>query len=137
MNSVYDEVMAALHSIWHRRWLALAVAWVVCLIGWVTVALIPNSYESKARIFVQLDDALAEQLDIGVGDRKRDIDRVRQTLTSAINLEKVIRGTALGDGITLPLRSVPTMDLVRPRSVPQSSSRMITSCDTSIRRRVR
>jgi hypothetical protein len=36
------------------------VAWAVCLLGWLVVALIPNSYESKARIFVQLDDALAE-----------------------------------------------------------------------------
>lgn len=102
MNSIYDEVMAALHSIWHRRWLALAVAWLVSLIGWVTVALIPNSYESKARIFVQLDDALAEQIGIGVGDRKRDIERVRQTLTSAINLEKVVRSTRLGEDIISP-----------------------------------
>ena len=31
------------------------------------------------------------------GDRKRDVDRVRNTLTSAVNLEKVIRSTKLGD----------------------------------------
>lgn len=95
MNSIYDEVLAAIHSVWHRRWLALAVAWAVCLAGWLVVAMIPNSYESRARIFVQLDDALAEQIGIGVGDRKRDIERVRQTLTSAINLEKVVKGRAI------------------------------------------
>ena len=59
MNSLQDEVLTAIHSVWNRRWLALAVAWGVCLVGWLIVALIPNSYESKARIFVQLDDALA------------------------------------------------------------------------------
>jgi polysaccharide chain length determinant protein (PEP-CTERM system associated) len=102
MISIYEEALAALHSVWHRRWLALAVAWAICLLGWLIVALIPNSYESQARIFIQLDDALAEQVGIGVADRKRDIERIRQTLTSAVNLEKVIRSTRLGDQIENP-----------------------------------
>ena len=102
MNSLYDEAFLALHAIWRRRWLALGVAWGVCVLGWLIVALIPNSYESRARIFVQLDDALAEQVGIGVADRKRDIERIRQTLTSAVNLEKVVRSTRLGDSVESP-----------------------------------
>lgn len=99
MTSIYEEVRIALHGIWHRRWIALGLAWGVCLLGWLAVAMVPNSYESKARIFVQIDDVLADQIGIG-GDRKRDIERVRQTLTSAVNLEKVIRATRLGDKVT-------------------------------------
>jgi polysaccharide chain length determinant protein (PEP-CTERM system associated) len=102
MNSIFEELRSALHSVWTRRWLALAVAWGVCLLGWLMVAMVPNSYESRARIFVQLDDALAQQIGIGVGDRKKDIERVRQTLTSAINLEKVVRGTRLSETVTNP-----------------------------------
>ncbi len=102
MNGIYDELRSALHSVWHRRWLALAVTWGVCLVGWLIVALVPNSYESRARLFVQLDDALSEVTGVGVGDRKRDIDRVQQTLTSAVNLEKVIRATVIGEEITSP-----------------------------------
>lgn len=102
MNNIYDELRAALHSIWHRRWLALAVAWAVSLLGWLIVAMVPNTYESNARLYVQLDDALSEVTGVGVGNRKRDIDRVQQTLTSAINLEKVIRSTAVGEEITSP-----------------------------------
>lgn len=102
MDSLYEELLAGLHSIWHRRWIALAVAWAVCLAGWLVVALIPNSYESHARIFIQLDDALAEQVGIGVADKMRDIERIRQTLTSAVNLEKVVRATRLGDTIENP-----------------------------------
>src|SRR5437868_5090930 len=102
MNSLYDELLSALHSVWNRRWLALAVAWGICLLGWLVVAMVPNSYESKARIFIQLDDALAEQIGIGVADRKRDIERVRQTLTSAVNLEKVVRSTKLGESVNSP-----------------------------------
>jgi polysaccharide chain length determinant protein (PEP-CTERM system associated) len=101
MNNIYDELRAALYSVWHRRWLALAVAWGVCLLGWLVVAMVPNSYESKARIFVQLDDVLADVTGVP-SSSKRDIERVRQTLTSAVNLEKVIRGTAMGDEITSP-----------------------------------
>jgi polysaccharide chain length determinant protein (PEP-CTERM system associated) len=100
MNSIYDELRAAIHSVWHRRWLALAVAWGVCLLGWLVVAMVPNSYESRARIFVQIEDDLSNQL--GFGNRKRDIDRVQQTLTSAINLEKVVRSTQIGKDITSP-----------------------------------
>lgn len=100
MNAVLTELRIAASSAWQRRWLALAVAWGVCMLGWLAVAMFPNSYESKARIFVQLDDVLAEQIGIGPNDARRDLQRVRQTLTSAVNLEKVIRATRIGDTIT-------------------------------------
>ncbi|MGB7655263.1 MAG: Wzz/FepE/Etk N-terminal domain-containing protein, partial [Novosphingobium sp.] len=102
MNNIFDELRSALYSIWQRRWTALAVAWGVALLGWMLVAMIPNSYESRARIYVQLDDMLAQQIGIGQGDRKQGVDRVRQTLTSAMNLEKVIRSTPIGADITTP-----------------------------------
>ncbi len=102
MNSIYDELRSALYSVWHRRWLALGVAWAVCLLGWLVVAMVPNSYESKSRIFIQLDDALAEQIGLGTNDRKRDIERVQQTLTSAVNLEKMVRSTSINDTVTTP-----------------------------------
>ena len=102
MNQVFEELRGALYSVWHRRWLVLAVTWVVCALGWLAVAFIPNAYESRARLFVQLDDALAQQIGVGVGDRQREIDRVRQTLVSAVNLEKVIRATRIGETVTTP-----------------------------------
>lgn len=98
MNEVFDEFRSAIHSIWHRRWLALAVAWGVCVVGWLVIAMIPNSYESKARIYVQLDDVLAQQIGIANGG-EREIQRVRQTLVSSVNLEKVVRSTKLAEGI--------------------------------------
>jgi polysaccharide chain length determinant protein (PEP-CTERM system associated) len=102
LNIVLEELRAALWTVWNRRWLALAVAWGVCLLGWLAVALIPNSYESAARLYVQLDDVLAEQIGIGADSRKSDIERIRQTLTSAVNFEKVVRSTRIGDTVTTP-----------------------------------
>ena len=59
MNSLYDQVLTALYGVWNRRWIALGTAWGVCLLGWLVVVLIPNSYESRARIFVQRNIAAA------------------------------------------------------------------------------
>ena len=101
MNEVFDEVRSALYSAWARKWLVLGVAWGVCLLGWLVVAMIPNSYEAKSKIFIQLDDVLAQQIGIA-GSDKTDIARVKQTLAGAGNLEKVIRSTKLGEGISTP-----------------------------------
>jgi polysaccharide chain length determinant protein (PEP-CTERM system associated) len=102
VGQIFEEFRAALWTVWNRRWLALAVAWGVCLLGWLGVALIPNSYESQARLYVQLDDVLADQIGIGADSRKNDIERIRQTLTSAVNLEKVVRSTRIGDTVSSP-----------------------------------
>ena len=99
MSEIFDELRAALWSVWHRRWIAIAVAWGVCVLGWLVVSMIPNSYESKARVYVDVQDVLSKQLGIA-GDGKEEIMRVRQTLSSAKNLEKVITSTRLGEGIT-------------------------------------
>lgn len=95
MGNIFDEIRAALHAVWMRRWVALAVAWAVCLAGWLVVSQMPNKYESHARIFVQLRQILPTDGLQAQNDAQKDIDRVRQTLTSAVNLEKVVRGTDL------------------------------------------
>jgi len=93
MNGMYDEIRIVLHGIWHRRWLALAVGWAVCLLGWLVVSMIPNKYESKARVFVQMQSILPDTIGITQGEQQQAVDRVRQTLSSVVNLEKVVRGT--------------------------------------------
>ncbi|MET0246105.1 MAG: XrtA system polysaccharide chain length determinant [Sphingomonas sp.] len=95
MGSIFEEVRAAIHAVWMRRWIALAVAWVACLAGWLVVSQMPSSYESRARVFVQLRQILPTENAATQAEQQRDIDRVRQTLTSAVNLEKVVRGTDL------------------------------------------
>ncbi|MGB3166931.1 MAG: chain-length determining protein, partial [Alteraurantiacibacter sp.] len=102
MNHILEELRAGLWAVWNRRWLALGIAWGICLLGWLAVSLMANSYRSETRIFVQLDDVLAEQIGIGANARERDIDRIRQTLTSSVNLEKVVRSTRIGDSVSTP-----------------------------------
>jgi polysaccharide biosynthesis transport protein len=99
MNGLYDEFRIAVHSVWNRRWLALIVAWVVCILGWLVVALIPNKYESKAQIQVQTQSILPSQVGINMQDQRKSIQQLQQTLTSSNNLERVVRGTDLGSTI--------------------------------------
>ena len=95
MNGHYEEVQLAIHGIWHRRWLALAVAWGVCVAGWFVVAQIPNSYTSRARINVQINSLLPDKVGITTADQQKTIDGIRTTLTSSVNLAKVVRATDL------------------------------------------
>ena len=96
MNSLYDEFRIAVHSVWNRRWLALAIAWGVCLLGWLVIAMIPNKYESKAQIQVRTQSILSDQVGITPQDQRRNIQQLAQTLISSENLAKVVRGTDLG-----------------------------------------
>jgi polysaccharide chain length determinant protein (PEP-CTERM system associated) len=95
MDGLYEQLRIALHQIWRRRWLALASAWALCLVGWLGIALIPNSYESKARVLIQMQSILPNQMGISTAERQGDLARVKQTLTSTENLEKVVRRTDL------------------------------------------
>ncbi len=98
MTSIFDEARLALHQVWTRRWLALGVAWGVCVLGWLVVSWIPSRYESRARVFVQMQTILPTAM-AGDSNPQRDIDHIRQTLVSAVNLEKVVRGTDLANTV--------------------------------------
>ncbi len=95
MDGLYEQLRIALHQIWRRRWLALGAAWAFCLVGWLGIAVIPNSYESRARVLIQMQSILPNQMGISAAERQNDLTRVKQTLTSTANLEKVVRRTDL------------------------------------------
>ncbi|KQN09661.1 chain-length determining protein [Sphingobium sp. Leaf26] len=102
MAGLYDELLVLLHGIWSRRWVALAVAWGVCMLGWLGVALIPNAYQSKARVYVNTQSLLEDKVGITQVQSQQDLDRVRSTLASAENLEKVVRDTDLSQTVSGP-----------------------------------
>ena len=95
MEGLYDQFRLALHQVWRRRWLAMAVAWGIALLGWLVIALIPNSYEAKARMFVQMSSILQGQIGITSDERQNQLLRLKQTLTSNENLVRVVRRTDL------------------------------------------
>jgi len=95
MDGLYEQFRIALHQVWRRRWLAMAVAWSVAVLGWLIIALIPNSYEAKARLFVQMQSILPNQIGITPDERQNQQLRLKQTLTSNENLVRIVRRTDL------------------------------------------
>ena len=95
MNGLYDQIRIAFHQVWRRRWLSMGVAWGVAVLGWLVIALIPNSYEAKARLFVQMQSILPNQIGITPDERNNQLLRWKQTLTSNENLVRVVRRSEL------------------------------------------
>src|SRR3546814_918046 len=105
--------MNAVHRVLNGRGVELAVACGICHIGWLVVALIPNSYESSARLFVQMLSILPGKIGITPSEQQKDIDRIQQTLTSTVNLEKVVRGTDLSLSVTSPRELAAKVDMLQ------------------------
>ncbi|ABQ70376.1 XrtA system polysaccharide chain length determinant [Rhizorhabdus wittichii] len=106
MEAIYTEIRIALYAIWRMRWLALAVAWAFCLVGWVMVMRVPAAYESSARIQVQVKSLFADGAE---NDMQRNVDRVRQSLTSTEILKRVVRTVSNGER---PLTSYESLSLI-------------------------
>ncbi|MFX7621209.1 hypothetical protein ABTJ52_23065, partial [Acinetobacter baumannii] len=59
----------------------------------------PNSYTSTGRVNVQVNSLLPDKVGMSAADQQKTIDQVRQTLTSAVNLAKVVRATDLANTV--------------------------------------
>lgn len=97
MESVRTLLMSYLRAAWRRRWSGVIVAWLVCGVGWVGVYLIPNQYESQARLFVDADAVLTPLLRGIAADSAptTQLEILQRTLLSRPNLEKLVSKTDL------------------------------------------
>lgn len=79
------------------RWQALAVAWLVCLLGWLFLASMPDRYMSRARLYIDTETILGPLMKgLAVApDFNRQVEMMRRTLLSIPNLEDLIRMTDL------------------------------------------
>lgn len=95
MHEIYQQLIVFAYGIWCKRWFALATAYIACIVGWGIVAKIPDSFASKARIYVDTDTILTPLMS-GIAPNanlRQQIEVMRRTLISRPNLEKVIRRT--------------------------------------------
>jgi polysaccharide chain length determinant protein (PEP-CTERM system associated) len=89
---LYEEALSYARRLWRYKWLSIGLAWLICVIGWPVVSLIPPKYESTARIYVNADQLLTPLLrGIAVDDNPlRQVEFLQRTLLSRPNLEQVI-----------------------------------------------
>jgi len=88
--------------LWRRKWIALGVCWLAAILGWAGVTMIPRSYESNARAFVDVNGLLTPLLKglvVDTSAANQATDYVRQTLLSRPNLEQVAHLAQLDVGL--------------------------------------
>jgi polysaccharide chain length determinant protein (PEP-CTERM system associated) len=97
MKQELDRVLEEVRSAWRFRWLALAAASVISVIGWSIVFTLPDRYAADARIFVDTRTALKPALQGLTTDQNVDaqINYVRQSLLEGPLLEKIAKETDL------------------------------------------
>jgi len=88
---------AQIRCLWHWRWPMLAVAWALAVIGWLTLALVPDRYEASSRIYVDTDSLLGPLLkNITVEtDPQNQLEVMQRTLLGRTNLAQLARTTGL------------------------------------------
>jgi polysaccharide chain length determinant protein (PEP-CTERM system associated) len=97
MNLLVEEVLEEVRGAWRFRWWALLAAWVLGVIGWTVVMLLPDMYEGRATVFVDTRTALRPVLQ-GLAveqDVDAELNFVRQSLLGAPQLEKIARDVGL------------------------------------------
>lgn len=104
MNEILAKGYGIARSAWHRRWIALAVAWGVALPAWIFILALPDRYEASAKVFVDARTPLRPVLE-GIGiqdDYDSQLALVREALLSRPQLEAVARKTNLDAHVTTP-----------------------------------
>jgi polysaccharide chain length determinant protein (PEP-CTERM system associated) len=91
MKELLDKTLTEMRGAWRFRRYALATAWIVCLLGWLVVFAIPDTYEARARVNVDTRTALTNVLEGQVirQDFESQLNLIRQALLGRTNLEYV------------------------------------------------
>ena len=89
------KALSYLSGIYLYRWYAISVAWVVCIIGWASIAAIPDQYKAEAKVYIDsqnIMDPLLKGLTVTL-DSTEEIAIMLKTLITRPTLEQVIHLT--------------------------------------------
>ncbi|HEY9145125.1 MAG TPA: XrtA system polysaccharide chain length determinant [Thiobacillus sp.] len=95
MDQLLQQILGYAKATWQRRWWGVAVAWLVCVVGWTWVMMIPDRYEASARVYVDTQTLLRPLLSgLAVEPNvEQQIKLMTRQLVSRPTLEKVARMT--------------------------------------------
>jgi polysaccharide chain length determinant protein (PEP-CTERM system associated) len=104
MDDLVKQLISYARGIWKYRWYAVAVAWVVSIVGWVVVYQLPDQYEASARMYVDTDTMLRPLLSGLTVEPNLDVKIMimSRTLISRENIEKLLRMSDLDLHATSP-----------------------------------
>src|SRR6188474_2188286 len=104
MQEKFNQLVDELHGALRYRWPAIGAAWTACLLGWALIMVLPNVYESNARIFADASTALTPVIK-GLAieqDVAAQLNLVQQSLLSDAQLNEVINQIKFSDETMTP-----------------------------------
>ena len=86
-------IISFFKAIGKYRWHAVAIAWIVAIIGWTVVLRMPNEYQASARVYVDTQNVLKPLLAgmTTMPNLEQQVMFMRRTLISRPNVERVMR----------------------------------------------
>lgn len=93
MDELIQQLLRRFRGMWHRRWIGLAAAWIVAIVGVALVYRIPERYEASARVYVDTQSVLRPLL-AGLSiqpNLDEQVALVSRTLINRPNVEKLVR----------------------------------------------
>lgn len=93
LQHLIAEVIEQLQGAWRYRWWAAAASWSACVVGWLFVYTIPDTYRASARVYVDTD-SLIKPLMQGLTAQQNLLNEVQLVSTAVLtrpNLERVAR----------------------------------------------
>jgi polysaccharide chain length determinant protein (PEP-CTERM system associated) len=100
MHNLITEIFGYIQSASRFKWGAIALAWIVCVLGWIYVSQMPDRYQATARVHVDTRSVLRPLLS-GLAIQPEisgQIKLMSKLMFSRPNLEKVARMTDLDLG---------------------------------------
>lgn len=97
MDEVLRQVTVKLRAMWRHRWLGLAAAWLVGVVGFAVVVTMPDKYEASTRIYVNTASIL-KPLMTGLTVLPNDDQQIAMLSRIVINrpnVEKLVQSIGL------------------------------------------
>jgi polysaccharide chain length determinant protein (PEP-CTERM system associated) len=101
MQEQLYEILFYLKGALKYKWVAIIIAWVICLSGWIYISAMPNKYTSQAKVHVETRTMLRPLLSgMTIESDVRGLLRVMQQLMfTKGNLEQIIKLSNLGSTV--------------------------------------
>jgi len=117
MRAALEFILEELRGVWRFRWTAMLVAWIVCLIGWLLVLALPDTYSAWARVHIDTRIWLSHiTRDIGVDPKvAEEAQAVNEDLLAGPQLEKVAALAIPGYLTATPAQQHSIIDSLRKR----------------------
>ena len=91
MQEQYNDLIFKIKGTLKYKWIALLLAWIICIVGWTVVMVMPNKYKSEAQVHVDTKSMLQPLLHgLAVEQDIRELVNImKQLMFTQQNLEKI------------------------------------------------